>query len=52
MLAGVCDMFDGTHCIHYKEGTVLRDERTFGTLIDSLSDIICFGVLPAVWYLV
>lgn len=47
MLAGVCDMFDGTIASTKKDRT--RDERTFGIQIDSLSDIICFGVLPAVW---
>ena len=46
MLAGVCDMFDGTIASTKKDRT--RDERTFGIQIDSLSDIICFGVLPAV----
>ena len=47
MLAGGCDMFDGTIASTKKDRT--RDERTFGIQIDSLSDIICFGVLPAVW---
>lgn len=47
MLAGVCDMFDGTIASTKKDRT--RDERTFGIQIDSLSDIICFDVLPAVW---
>lgn len=38
MLAGVCDMFDGTIASTKKDRT--RDERTFGIQIDSLSDII------------
>lgn len=44
MTAGVCDMFDGTIA-----ATKQRDEheKKFGIQIDSLSDLICFGVLPA-----
>lgn len=45
MIAGVCDLFDGTVASTKKDRT--RDERTFGIQIDSLSDLICFGVLPA-----
>lgn len=46
MLAGICDMFDGAIA-----ATKLRDrrEKRFGIQIDSMSDFICFGVLPAVW---
>ena len=46
MLAGVCDMFDGAVA-----STKKRDEREkrFGIQIDSLSDLISFGVLPAVF---
>ena len=45
MLAGFCDMFDGTVA-----STMVRTEpeKNFGIQIDSLSDLICFGVLPAV----
>ena len=45
MVAGLCDMFDGAIA-----GTMERndDEKCFGIQIDSLSDLICFGVLPAV----
>lgn len=44
MVAGLCDMFDGTVA-----ATKQRDEREkkFGIQIDSLSDLVCFGVLPA-----
>ena len=44
MLAGFCDMFDGTVA-----STRVRteEEKNFGIQIDSLSDLICFGVLPA-----
>ncbi len=45
MIAGVCDMFDGKIA-----STMERtpQEKHFGIQIDSLSDLICFGVLPAV----
>ena len=44
LVAGVCDMFDGAIA-----STRERDdsERRFGIQIDSLSDLVCFGVLPA-----
>ncbi len=45
MIAGVCDMFDGA-VASTKERTA--KEKRFGVQIDSLSDLICFGVLPAV----
>ena len=44
MAAGVCDMFDGTVAAT-KART--QQEKCFGIQIDSLSDLICFGVLPA-----
>lgn len=45
MLAGVCDMFDGAVA-----STKQRDRmaKNFGIQIDSLSDLISFGVLPGV----
>lgn len=45
MLSGVCDMFDGK-IASTMERTV--QERRFGIQIDSLSDLVCFGVLPGV----
>ena len=44
LIAGVCDMFDGAIA-----STRERDasERRFGIQIYSLSDLVCFGVLPA-----
>lgn len=45
MAAGLCDMFDGRIA---KRRTRTRDEQLFGIQIDSLSDLICFGALPAV----
>ena len=44
MLSGLCDMFDGTIATR-RERTF--DEKRFGIQIDSLSDLICFVVLPA-----
>lgn len=46
MLAGFCDMFDGAVA-----STKERDEqeKKFGIQIDSLSDLICFGVFPAMF---
>ncbi len=44
MAAGFCDMFDGKIASTMKR-TV--QEKRFGIQIDSLSDLICFGVLPA-----
>ena len=45
LLAGLFDMFDGTIASTKKDRT--PQERRFGVQIDSLSDLICFGVLPA-----
>lgn len=46
MLAGICDMFDGA-VASTKERNA--SEKKFGIQIDSLSDLISFGVLPAVF---
>ena len=46
MFSGVCDMFDGKVASTKKERT--RSEKRFGIQIDSLSDLVCFGVLPSV----
>ncbi len=43
MLAGICDMFDGTVAATRQR---TDRERKFGIQIDSLSDLISFGVLP------
>lgn len=45
MLSGFCDMFDGAIASTMKNRTA--QEKCFGIQIDSLSDLICFGVLPA-----
>lgn len=44
MIAGLCDMFDGRVAATRMR---TRSEKRFGVQIDSLSDLICFGVLPA-----
>lgn len=46
MAAGICDMFDGAVA-----STKMRrpDEKKFGIQIDSLSDLISFGVLPGIF---
>lgn len=46
MFAGLCDMFDGAIASTRKR---TESEKRFGIQIDSLSDLICFGVLPAVY---
>ena len=45
MIAGFCDMFDGT-IASTRERT--EQEKCFGIQIDSFSDLICFGALPAI----
>ncbi len=44
MLAGFCDMFDGKIAKTKKNRT--PEECRFGIQIDSLSDVVCFGLLP------
>lgn len=46
MLAGVCDMFDGTVAAT-KERT--GAEKRFGIQIDSMSDLVSFGIMPAIF---
>lgn len=44
--SGICDMFDGAVARTKKDRTA--DEKNFGIQLDSLCDVICFGVFPAV----
>ena len=44
-LSGLCDMFDGKIARTKKDRT--EEEKLFGMQIDSLCDVICFGVYPA-----
>lgn len=44
MFSGLCDMFDGIVARTKKDRT--DEERRYGIQLDSLSDVVCFGVLP------
>ncbi len=46
LFCGLCDTFDGALARTKKNRT--KSEKRFGAQIDSLSDMVCFGVLPAV----
>lgn len=46
MFSGLCDMFDGKVARTKKNRT--SDEKQFGIQLDSLSDLVCFGVLPSI----
>ena len=43
--SGICDAFDGRVARSKKNRT--DDERAFGIQLDSLCDVVCFGVFPA-----
>lgn len=45
LFSGFCDLFDGIVARTKKDRT--KDQKNFGIQIDSLSDVIAFGVLPA-----
>lgn len=45
-LSGFCDLFDGAVARTKKNRTA--DEKAFGIQIDSLCDLICFGVFPVI----
>ena len=46
LISGFCDLFDGKVARTKKNRT--SSEKSFGIQIDSLVDLVCFGVLPAV----
>ena len=46
LFSGFCDMFDGIVARTKKDRT--QDQKNFGIQIDSLVDVIAFGVTPAV----
>ncbi|MDE6149464.1 MAG: CDP-alcohol phosphatidyltransferase family protein [Ruminococcus sp.] len=46
LLSGICDLFDGRIARAMKNRT--EKEKVFGIQIDSLCDLVCFGVFPAV----
>ena len=45
MASGICDAFDGTVARTKKNRT--EDEKAFGIQLDSLCDVVSFGVFPA-----
>ena len=45
MVSGICDAFDGTVARSKKNRT--EDEKAFGIQLDSLCDVISFGLFPA-----
>lgn len=45
LICGLCDAFDGKVARIKKDRSIM--ERNFGIQIDSLSDVVAFGVLPA-----
>lgn len=45
LLSGICDAFDGTVARAKKNRT--EDEKNFGIQLDSLVDVVSFGVFPA-----
>lgn len=45
LICGVCDMFDGTIARATKRSA---EEKVFGIQIDSLCDLVSFGILPAI----
>ena len=46
-ICGVCDSFDGRVARSKKNRT--EDEKAFGVQIDSLCDLVCFAIFPAVF---
>ena len=44
VISGICDLFDGKVAHTKKDRT--QDEKSFGIQIDSLCDLVAFGVLP------
>ena len=46
-ICGVCDSFDGRVARSKKNRT--EDEKAFGVQIDSLCDLVCFGIFPAIF---
>lgn len=45
LISGICDTFDGTVARTKKNRT--EDEKAFGIQLDSLCDVVSFGVFPA-----
>jgi len=47
IVSGICDMFDGNIARLFKNRS--EQEKSFGIQIDSLCDLVCFGVFPAIF---
>ena len=47
VFSGLCDMFDGKVARAKKDRT--EEEKRFGIQIDSLCDVVSFGIFPALW---
>lgn len=45
MVAGLCDLFDGFVARRFPP---VAEERLFGAELDSLNDVVCFGLLPLI----
>lgn len=45
-VSGICDAFDGRIARTKKNRT--DDEKAFGVQLDSICDVICFGIFPAI----
>ena len=45
--SGILDMFDGAVARTKKDRT--QDQKNFGIQLDSLCDVVCFGVFPAIF---
>lgn len=46
LFSGLCDMFDGMVARTKKDRT--EEEKSYGIQLDSLADVVCFGVFPAI----
>lgn len=47
IISGICDMFDGMVARSHKNRSDLA--KAFGIQIDSLCDLVCFGVFPGIF---
>ena len=45
IICGICDGFDGTLA---RSHNYSESQKVYGSELDSLSDVICFGVFPAI----
>lgn len=45
IIAGICDLFDGFVA---RQEDLSEEEQAFGAQLDSLNDVVCFGILPVI----